>query len=157
MPTISTFCAGDPAFKLACGRLPETDAHLCSQPTLSRIENAPNLKEAVTRVCAIGSPERKVWVWPSFGDLNTMKNLIGHPLRISVGRAIRQAPVVSEQKRALVEARAAAPHNGKLGAGNTLNPDRARASADRGLPAAPASRGRPASPRDRRTCRTRRA
>jgi hypothetical protein len=31
----------DPAFKLACGRLPDTDRDLCSQPTLSRLENAP--------------------------------------------------------------------------------------------------------------------
>jgi len=30
----------DPAFKLACGRLPDTGANLCSQPTLSRFENA---------------------------------------------------------------------------------------------------------------------
>src|SRR6202046_2340185 len=36
----------DPAFKLACGRLPDTDANLCSQPTLSRLENAPSLKDA---------------------------------------------------------------------------------------------------------------
>ena len=28
----------DPAFKLACGRLPDTGANLCSQPTLSRLE-----------------------------------------------------------------------------------------------------------------------
>ena len=28
----------DPAFKLACGRLPETGADLCSQPTISRWE-----------------------------------------------------------------------------------------------------------------------
>jgi hypothetical protein len=27
----------DPAFKLACGRLPDTDRDLCSQPTLSRL------------------------------------------------------------------------------------------------------------------------
>ena len=35
----------DPAFKLACGRLPETGADLCSQPTISRWENAPTLRE----------------------------------------------------------------------------------------------------------------
>jgi hypothetical protein len=35
----------DPAFKLACGRLPETGLDLCSQPTVSRWENAPTLKE----------------------------------------------------------------------------------------------------------------
>jgi Transposase DDE domain group 1 len=31
----------DPAFKLAVGRLPETGAELCSQPTMSRLENLP--------------------------------------------------------------------------------------------------------------------
>src|SRR5215212_3275302 len=33
----------DPAFKLACGRLPESGADLMSQPTVSRCENAPGL------------------------------------------------------------------------------------------------------------------
>jgi hypothetical protein len=32
---------GDPAFKMAVGRLPETGADLCSQPTISRLENLP--------------------------------------------------------------------------------------------------------------------
>jgi Transposase DDE domain group 1 len=31
----------DPGFKLACGRLPDSGADLCSQPTVSRLENAP--------------------------------------------------------------------------------------------------------------------
>jgi hypothetical protein len=35
----------DPAFKLACGRLPETGGDLMSQPTLSRLENAPSWRE----------------------------------------------------------------------------------------------------------------
>ena len=33
----------DPGFKLACGRLPDTGDDLCSQPTMSRWENAPTL------------------------------------------------------------------------------------------------------------------
>ena len=37
----------DPAFKLACGRLPDTGRILCSQPTLSRLENAPRLREVI--------------------------------------------------------------------------------------------------------------
>jgi Transposase DDE domain group 1 len=37
----------DPAFKLACGRLPDTGRDLCSQPTVSRWENAPNLREII--------------------------------------------------------------------------------------------------------------
>ena len=37
----------DPAFKLACGRLPDTGDDLCSQPTMSRWENAPTLREIV--------------------------------------------------------------------------------------------------------------
>jgi hypothetical protein len=38
---------GDPAFKLACGRLPESGADLCSQPTCSRLENAPSLRDVI--------------------------------------------------------------------------------------------------------------
>src|SRR5438309_1675462 len=35
----------DPAFKLACGRLPDSGKDLCSQPTISRWENAPTRHE----------------------------------------------------------------------------------------------------------------
>src|SRR5271170_5913864 len=37
----------DPGFKLACGRLPDTGRDLCSQPTLSRLENAPRLRDVI--------------------------------------------------------------------------------------------------------------
>src|SRR5689334_7119263 len=37
----------DPAFKLACGRLPDSGHDLCSQPTLSRLENAPSLRDVI--------------------------------------------------------------------------------------------------------------
>ena len=37
----------DPALKLACGRLPDTGRDLCSQPTVSRWENAPNLRDII--------------------------------------------------------------------------------------------------------------
>ena len=37
----------DPAFKLACGRLPQSGIALASQPTLSRWENAPDLRTLV--------------------------------------------------------------------------------------------------------------
>ena len=37
----------DPAFKLACGRLPDTGRDLCSQPTVSRWENAPTLRDLI--------------------------------------------------------------------------------------------------------------
>ena len=37
----------DPDFKLACGRLPDSGHDLCSQPTVSRWENAPSLREVV--------------------------------------------------------------------------------------------------------------
>jgi hypothetical protein len=37
----------DPAFKLACGRLPESGADLASQPTMSRWENAPDLRTLI--------------------------------------------------------------------------------------------------------------
>jgi hypothetical protein len=41
----------DPVFKLAVGRLPETGPDLCSQPTMSRLENAPS-KLAIARMMA---------------------------------------------------------------------------------------------------------
>jgi hypothetical protein len=43
----------DPAFKLACGRLPDTGRDLCSQPTLSRLENAPGLKDVIRLTYAL--------------------------------------------------------------------------------------------------------
>ena len=37
----------DPAFKLACGRLPDSGADLMSQPTVSRWENAPGVRDLI--------------------------------------------------------------------------------------------------------------
>jgi len=37
----------DPAFKMACGRLPASGVDLASQPTISRLENAPNLRDLI--------------------------------------------------------------------------------------------------------------
>lgn len=37
----------DPAFMLACGRLPDSGADLCSQPTCSRLENLPDLRTVI--------------------------------------------------------------------------------------------------------------
>jgi hypothetical protein len=39
------FLRFDSAFKLACGRFPDSGLDLCSQPTMSLWENAPNLRE----------------------------------------------------------------------------------------------------------------
>ena len=47
------FLRTDPAFKLACGRLPDTGSDLCSQPTLSRLENAPGLRDAIRLTYAL--------------------------------------------------------------------------------------------------------
>ena len=41
----------DPAFKMAVGRLPETGANLCSQPTMCRLENLPT-QTALARMMA---------------------------------------------------------------------------------------------------------
>ena len=48
-----TFLRSDPAFKLACGRLPDTGANLCSQSTVSRWENAPTLREIIRLTYAL--------------------------------------------------------------------------------------------------------
>lgn len=43
----------DPGFKLACDRLPDTGRDLCSQPTISRWENAPTLREVISLTYAL--------------------------------------------------------------------------------------------------------
>ncbi len=43
----------DPGFKLACGRLPDSGTDLCSQPTVSRWENAPTLREVIRMTYAM--------------------------------------------------------------------------------------------------------
>src|SRR5262250_917377 len=43
----------DPAFKLAYGRLPDSGSDLCSQPTISRWENAPSLREIICLTYAL--------------------------------------------------------------------------------------------------------
>ena len=47
------FLRFDPAFKLACGRLPDTGRDLCSQPTLSRLENTPGLRDVIRLTYAL--------------------------------------------------------------------------------------------------------
>jgi hypothetical protein len=44
----------DPLLKLVLGRLPETDADLASQPTLSRLENAPGARDCLRIAQALG-------------------------------------------------------------------------------------------------------
>src|SRR3954471_23442673 len=43
----------DPAFKLACGRRPDSDPDLASQPTLSRLENASGIRDAIRLTYAL--------------------------------------------------------------------------------------------------------
>ena len=43
----------DPGFKLACGHLPDTGTDLCSQPTMSRWENAPDLRTVIRMTYAM--------------------------------------------------------------------------------------------------------
>lgn len=47
------FLRADPAFKIACGRLPDTGRDLCSQPTLSRLENAACLRDVIRLTYAL--------------------------------------------------------------------------------------------------------
>ena len=44
---------GDPLFKLAVGRAPESGRDLCSQPTMSRMENAPSRIEVARMTAAL--------------------------------------------------------------------------------------------------------
>src|ERR1700745_379912 len=60
---------GDPTFKLACGRLPDSGSDLCSQPTVSRWETAPSLRDLIRlmRVTSPGSLPPIRWVARSPG------------------------------------------------------------------------------------------
>lgn len=69
----------DPLLKLACGSMPEGSEDLASQPTLSRLENAPNrralrqMAEALLKIYldrreAYGTPERVVLDFDSTDD-----------------------------------------------------------------------------------------
>jgi hypothetical protein len=44
----------DPLLKLICGSLPETDGNLASQPTISRLENAPDARSCLRIAEALG-------------------------------------------------------------------------------------------------------
>jgi hypothetical protein len=44
----------DPLLKLVCGSLPETDTDLASQPTISRLENAPDARACLRMAEALG-------------------------------------------------------------------------------------------------------
>src|SRR4051794_38853708 len=54
----------DPAFKLACHRLPDSGGDLCSQPTVSRWENAPTLREVVRMTYAMVDLYCASYAWP---------------------------------------------------------------------------------------------
>src|SRR5258708_12533466 len=43
----------DPAFKLACGRLPDSRPDLCPPPTLSRLADAPNPPDLIRPIGAL--------------------------------------------------------------------------------------------------------
>jgi len=47
------FLRTDPGFKVACGRLPDSGDDLCSQPTVSRWENAPTQREVMRMTYAM--------------------------------------------------------------------------------------------------------
>jgi predicted secreted protein len=44
----------DPLLKMVCGKLPEMDAELASQPTISRLENAPDARACLRMAKALG-------------------------------------------------------------------------------------------------------
>jgi hypothetical protein len=64
------FLRKDPAFKLACGRLPESGDDLASQPTMSRWENAPD----VLSMAARNSPKSSGRNSPLHSELVTAKS-----------------------------------------------------------------------------------
>ena len=75
----ASFLRSDPLFKLACGRLPRTGEDLASQPTLSRLQNAPDsracyrMAEALVELYVrqrgkLGAPKRVLLDFDSTDD-----------------------------------------------------------------------------------------
>jgi hypothetical protein len=54
----------DPVFKMAVGRLPESGNALCSQPTMSRLENAPSKVEIARMMAAMVDLFCASWACP---------------------------------------------------------------------------------------------
>ncbi|MDQ3930888.1 MAG: IS1380 family transposase [Chloroflexota bacterium] len=50
----SDYMRTDPLLKLVCGRLPESGPELASQPTISRLENAPRARDCYRMAVALG-------------------------------------------------------------------------------------------------------
>ncbi len=77
----------DLAFKLTSGRLPDSGRDLCSQPTLSRLENAPGLKDVIRPTYALVDQWMASYATPSseFSTLSTYDSRPGRspqrPLR----------------------------------------------------------------------------
>ena len=67
----------DPAFRFACGRLPETGRDLCSQPTLSRLENAPRLRDVIRRPQGAVQPPTPLDLLTAIGGTKSLAMLDG--------------------------------------------------------------------------------
>ncbi len=54
----------DPAFKLACGRLPDSGLDLASQPTCSRLENLSDLRTVIRLGRVLVDFRCSIPIWP---------------------------------------------------------------------------------------------
>jgi Transposase DDE domain group 1 len=85
----------DPAFKLACGRLPDTGNDLCSQPTISRWENAPSLRDLIRLMGAMVDLYCSSYVVPPTSvtlDIDDTVDVVhGHSAALAVQRPLRRA------------------------------------------------------------------
>jgi Transposase DDE domain group 1 len=78
----------DPLLKLVCGRLPESEVDLASQPTISRLENAPDARSCLRMARALG-------------DLYiTQRSKVGTPKRVLVDFDATDDPAHGDQEGA---------------------------------------------------------
>src|SRR5271169_4777285 len=83
----------DPAFKLACGRLPDTGSVLCSQPTISRWENAPSLRDLI-RLMGVMVDYCSSYVVPPTSvtlDIDDTVDVVRPSAALAVQRPLRRA------------------------------------------------------------------
>jgi hypothetical protein len=93
----------DPALKLACGHLPDSGRDLCSQPTVSRTENTPGLREVIKLMRAMVALYCRSYPKPPEAvtlDIDDTLDVVhGQPsAAIAVQRALRRALLLADPR-----------------------------------------------------------
>lgn len=85
---------GDPGFKLACGRLPDSSIDLSSQPTVSRRENAQTREEVAAKsygmIDIYCASQRERLPWPESDSVSDANSRLCTELK-SIGKGTERS------------------------------------------------------------------